>query len=235
MADPREQPAYSVSEAASYLGMPVATLRSWVLGRTYPTTEGAQLFQPLVDVADKKHRRLSFYNLVEAFTLNAMRRTNHRVSMPSIRKALNYVKRRLGEPRPLLTEKFLTDGVDLFLDKYGELVTVSKDEQLAMRAIMMDSLKHIVRDNKGMPQKLYLFSSHSAGSANGLVRTAVVIDPRIAFGNPVVDGTGVSTAILAQRYKAGDSIDELAEDFGLTRHAIEEAIRYEVIPLRKAA
>ena len=73
MADPREQPAYSVSEAASYLGMPVATLRSWVLGRTYPTTEGAQLFQPLVDVADKKHRRLSFYNLVEAFTLNAMR------------------------------------------------------------------------------------------------------------------------------------------------------------------
>ena len=231
MTDPREQPAYSVSEAASYLGMPVATLRSWVLGRTYQTTEGAQLFQPLFDVADKKHRRLSFYNLVEAFTLNAMRRTNHRVSIPSIRKALNYVKRRLGEPRPLLTEKFLTDGVDLFLDKYGELVAVSKDGQLAMRAIMMDTLKHILRDNKGMPQKLYLFAPPSAGST----KTAVVIDPRIAFGNPVVDGTGVSTAILAQRYKAGDSIDELAEDFGLTRHAIEEAIRHEIIPLRKAA
>ena len=231
MTDPREQPAYSVNEAASYLGMPEATLRSWVLGRTYQTTDGTQFFQPLVDVADKKHRRLSFYNLVEALTLNAIRRTTHRVSMPSIRKALNYVKRRLDEPRPLLTEKFLTDGVDLFLDKYGELVAVSKDGQLAMRAIMLDSLEHIRRDNKGMPQKLYLFASPSTETT----KVAVVIDPRIAFGNPVVDGTGVSTTILAQRYKAGDSIDELAKDFGLTRHAVEEAIRYEVIPLRKAA
>ena len=63
----------------------------------------------------------------------------------------------------------------------------------------------------------------------------VVIDPRIAFGNPIVDGTGISTAVLAQRYKAGDSIDELADDFGLSRDAVEQAIRYEVIPLRKAA
>lgn len=232
MTDPREQPAYSVNEAASYLGMPVATLRSWVLGRTYQTADGPQFFQPLVDIADKKHRRLSFYNLVEALTLNAMRRTTHRVSMPSIRKALNYVKRRLGEPRPLLAEKFLTDGVDLFLDKYGELVAVSRDGQLAMRTIILDSLEHIRRDNKGMPQKLYLFA---ASPATDTTKVAVVIDPRIAFGNPVVDGTGVSTAILAQRYKAGDSIDELATDFELTRHAVEEAIRYEVIPVRKAA
>ena len=231
MTDPREQSAYSVSEAASYLEMPTATLRSWVLGRTYQTTEGARFFRPLVDVTDKKHHHLSFYNLVEAFTLNAMRRTDHRVSMPNIRTALDYVKRRLNEPRPLLTEKFLTDGVDLFLDKYGALVAVSKGGQLAMRTILLDSLKHIRRDNKGMPQKLYLFAPSRAEKS----KTAVVIDPRIAFGNPVVDGTGVSTAILAQRYKAGDSIDELAEDFRLSRHAIEEAIRYEVIPLRKAA
>jgi uncharacterized protein (DUF433 family) len=231
MTDPREQPAYSISEAASYLDMPTATLRSWVLGRTYQTTEGTQFFQPLIDVADKKQRRLSFYNLVEAFTLNSMRRTDHRISMPGIRKALNYVKRRLSEPRPLLTQRFLTDGVDLFLEKYGELVSASQDGQLAMRAILLDSLKHVRRDSKGMPQKLYLFTPPPADPD----KIAVVIDPRIAFGNPIVDGTGVSTVILAQRYKAGDSIDELAEDFHLTRHAVEQAIRHEVIPLRKAA
>lgn len=231
MTDPREQPAYSICEAASYVEMPVATLRSWVLGRAYETGGGPQFFQPLIELADKKYRRLSFYNLIEAFTLNSMRRTDHRISMPNIRKALTYVKRRLGEQRPLLTERFLTDGVDLFLEKYGQLVTVSKAGQLAMRAILLDSLKHIRRDSKGMPQKLYLFSPPSADSS----KVSVVIDPRIAFGNPVVDGTGISTAILAQRYKAGDTFNELAEDFGLTRDAVEQAIRHEVIPVRKAA
>lgn len=31
MNDPREQAAYSIPEAASYLEMPAATLRSWIL------------------------------------------------------------------------------------------------------------------------------------------------------------------------------------------------------------
>lgn len=231
MNDPREQPAYSIAEAASYLDMPAATLRSWVLGRNYQTSSGSCFFHPLIDLADKRRRCLSFYNLIEALTLNSMRRTDHHISMPNIRKALGYVRRQIKERRPLLTERFLTDGVDLFLDKYGQLVAVSKDGQLAMRAVMMDSLKHVRRDNKGMPSKLYLFAAPAAKSAS----TSVVIDPRIAFGNPVLDGTGISTAILAQRYKAGDSIDELAGDFGLSRDAVEQAIRYEVIPLRKAA
>lgn len=230
MTDPREQPAYSIAEAASYLDMPAATLRSWVLGRSYQTSTGSRFFQPLIDLADKKKRCLSFYNLIEAFTLNSMRRTDHHISMPNIRKALDYVRRRLKEKRPLLTERFLTDGVDLFLDKYGQLVAVSKDGQLAMRAIMMDSLRHVRRDSQGMPNKLYLFTAPAAKPA-----AEIAIDPRIAFGNPVLDGTGISTAILAQRYKAGDSIDELAEDFGLSRDAVEQAIRYEVVPVRKAA
>ena len=34
--DLREMPAYGINEAAHYLGIPKATLRSWVLGRPYP-------------------------------------------------------------------------------------------------------------------------------------------------------------------------------------------------------
>ena len=142
--------------------MPAATLRSWVLGRSYDTSTGSRFFQPLIDLADKKRRCLSFCNLIEAFTLNAMRRTQHRISMPSVRKALDCVKRQTKEKSPLLTEKFLTDGVDLFLDKYGQLVAVSKDGQLAIRAVMMDSLAHVRRDSKGMPSKLYLFVAPAA-------------------------------------------------------------------------
>lgn len=34
--DPRRSPAYSVAEGAHYLRMPVGTLRSRVVGRSYP-------------------------------------------------------------------------------------------------------------------------------------------------------------------------------------------------------
>lgn len=36
---------------------------------------------------------------------------------------------------------------------------------------------------------------------------------------------GIPTAIIAERYKAGESIDQLADDYGRERLDIEEAIR----------
>jgi uncharacterized protein (DUF433 family) len=55
-----------------------------------------------------------------------------------------------------------------------------------------------------------------------------VIDPRIAFGRPVLVGTGIPTAVVAERYKAGESVDDLAGDYGRDRLEIEEALRCEL-------
>src|SRR2546422_10777935 len=56
----------------------------------------------------------------------------------------------------------------------------------------------------------------------------IVIDPFISFGKAVITGTGVSTDIVAERFKAGESADELASDYGCDREKIEEAIRCEL-------
>jgi uncharacterized protein (DUF433 family) len=55
-----------------------------------------------------------------------------------------------------------------------------------------------------------------------------MIDPRISFGRSVLAGTGVPTAMLAERCKAGESIDELAERCNCDRLQIEEGIRCEL-------
>jgi uncharacterized protein (DUF433 family) len=57
---------------------------------------------------------------------------------------------------------------------------------------------------------------------------AVVIDPYVSFGRPVLAGTGIATAVVAERYKAGESIADLAEDYGRQALEIEEAIRCEL-------
>jgi uncharacterized protein (DUF433 family) len=40
--------------------------------------------------------------------------------------------------------------------------------------------------------------------------------------------SGIATAVIAERYKAGESVDELADDYGRKRLEIEEAIRCEL-------
>jgi uncharacterized protein (DUF433 family) len=56
----------------------------------------------------------------------------------------------------------------------------------------------------------------------------VVVDPRISFGRPVIDGTSVRTETVAARYKAGESAADLADDYGVEVPQIDEAIRYEL-------
>jgi uncharacterized protein (DUF433 family) len=56
----------------------------------------------------------------------------------------------------------------------------------------------------------------------------VEIDPRVAFGRPVLIGRGVPTAVLADRFKAGDSLADLAEDYDTSTENIEAAIRSEL-------
>ena len=58
--DPRELPAYSIPEAAHYLRLPVATLRTWVRGRYYPTLHGRQRSEPVIHLADTERALLSF-------------------------------------------------------------------------------------------------------------------------------------------------------------------------------
>ena len=58
-------------------------------------------------------------------------------------------------------------------------------------------------------------------------RRPIAIDPKIAFGRPVVLRVGVSTGVIADRIDAGESPADLAEDYGLSVSEIEEAIVYE--------
>ena len=221
--DLREMPAYGINEAAHYLGIPNATLRSWVLGRPYPTGAGERFFRPIIELPDKEERLLSFQNLVEAHVLDAIRRV-HGVTFGRVRKAVEYLKTKLASKHPLAEQKFATDGVDLFVEVFGQLVNVSREGQLAIRDLIQAYLQRIERDPIGAPVRLYPFTRERKPDEPKII----VIDPSISFGRPVLVGTGIATTIIAQRYKAGESVEELAEDYGRSRSDIEEAIRSEL-------
>ncbi len=221
--DLREVPAYTITEAAGYLRLPKSTLRAWMVGQLYHVGEVQKFFRPVIKIADPKHRNLSFINLVEAFVLAGLRR-KHTVPLPSVRKAVDYLRKHFDTPRPLAEEQFETDGVDLFVRKCGELIGASQEGQKLMESMLRQRLKLVKRDPEGIPQKLILFPALRAKKQSA----AVVIDPRLSFGRPVLEGVGVRTAILAERFLAGEMVEELAHDYDAPSEAIENAIRCEL-------
>jgi uncharacterized protein (DUF433 family) len=48
---------------------------------------------------------------------------------------------------------------------------------------------------------------------------------RRGFGQPIIAGTGIRARIVAERYRAGESIVDLAKDYGVELEKIEDAIR----------
>jgi uncharacterized protein (DUF433 family) len=221
--DRRRLPAYAILEAAHYLDMPPATLRSWVRGRSYQTGAGMEFAKPIIELPVKELPLLSFVNLVEAYVLDAIRRI-HKVSLQRVRKALDFLKKHFGTPHPLATQRFQTDGLSLFIEKYGQLINVTEQGQLAMRKLVEAYLQRIEYDVSELPLRLYPFT----GNRQPEERRIIVIDPFVSFGRPILAGTGIATAVIGERYKAGESMNELAKDYGRRHFEIEEAIRCEL-------
>jgi len=220
---PEAQSAYSITEASRYLSIPTATLRSWVVGRKYPTDSSIKFFSPLILLPHDARAGLSFVNLVEAHVLDAIRR-HHQVPLSKIRDAIHYLQKHFSSKHPLAEQRFQTDGIDLFIDKFGKLINVTQSGQIALRELFKAHLHRVEHNANGAAVRLYPFTRKRDLSEPKVI----VIDPHISYGRPVLVGTGIPTAIVAERYKAGESIDELAEDYGRSRNEIEEAIRCEL-------
>jgi uncharacterized protein (DUF433 family) len=215
--DPRDEPVYLLAEAAHYLALPTSTVRLWTVGQPAPS---GRRTKPLLVPAQREPLSLSFWNLVELYVLASMRRA-HSVSMQRVRRALDYVKGELDSERPLIEQEFLTNGVDLFVERYASLINVSQAGQMGMRATLSGSLRRIERDTRGLATRMFPWR-HSTDEPQD-----VEIDPSRCFGKPVLAGTAVQTGVLADRFFAGDSIEALAKDYGVPADKVQAAIRWE--------
>jgi uncharacterized protein (DUF433 family) len=221
--DLRERPSYGIPEAAHYLHIPSSTIRWWVTGRSYHVETGPKKVKPIIEPPDDGVNILSFINLVEIHVLDAIRR-KHKIPFPKVHSAVLYLKKHFQSRHPLADSEFQTDGISLFVQQLDELINVSQAGQLAMRQLLESHLQRIDRDPKGIPLRLYPFI-RSSGPEEPRV---VVIDPYMAFGRPSLKGTRITTSTIAERFRAGESVIELAGDYDRSQTDIEEAIRCEL-------
>jgi uncharacterized protein (DUF433 family) len=223
--DLNEVPRYSIREAARYLRMPESTLEKWVAGRTYPSAEGEKFWPPLMSRPNPGDPRLSFSNLIEGHVLSALRR-QYRVKVPTIRTAMDYAERELGERRVLLSKNLRVTKGNIFLEFLNGLINVGRGGQKAMPEILDAYLERIEWNEAGVPLQVFPFTRTGHHNAPKVI----AINPQIAFGRPIVGSRAISTASIAERFRAGESIQDLAEDYDLEAAEVEEAIRFEALP-----
>ena len=217
-ADIYNIPTYSVSDAARYLRIPRGTLRSWL------KSDPAAGKQALIQRPDPNTPQLSFANLVEAHVLRIIRE-NHKIKLDRVRIALDYLGKELKNEHPLMQESFKTDGMDLFVEStIGQLVNASRSGQLAFRHTLRLLLKRVEWNENGIASRFFPFI-HSQGDDSKIL----YLDPRIAFGRPVIAGKGVPTAVIVDLYEAGDEINDLADDYDCTPEQINAAIEFEAL------
>ncbi len=208
----REFPRYSISEAAFYVRIPTTTLMAWARGQDYRTRLGVhRTFEPLIELADPKNKLLSFYNLVEAHMLRST--TERGVPLKNVRKALDYIRDTIPGRHPLLMHDFEVSGKEVFIQHLGDTVNATRYGQLAMRKILDRYLKRIERDAKGLPLRVFPINSKR-----------LVIDPQFSSGKPIVKDRGIVASVLWGRNRTGETIPEIAKDYGLTEIEVKEAI-----------
>jgi uncharacterized protein (DUF433 family) len=213
--DPRTVPRYAVGEAALYLRLPRATLKTWVHGRVDQNGRQAEAVIKL----PASSGLLSFQNLVEAHVLGAIRR-QHGVSLQRVRKALRFVQRKIQQPHPLITVEFQTDGVDLFVKELGRLINASGAGQTEIDEAIRKSLARIDRDEEGVASRLFPFVRGTDGEPK-----VILMDPKLSFGKPVIVETGIPVSVIVGRYRAGEDPNAIASDYSIPTDHVNDAIR----------
>jgi uncharacterized protein (DUF433 family) len=206
-------PRYDLPRAARYIRMPESTLRAWC--------QGMGSFRAVLDTPTRGY--LSFVNLTEAFVLHAMRR-HYKVKLQAVRPAIDYVQQAMGVEHPLAFQRFRTDKVHLFVESLtGEYVNASLHGQTILTDLQT-ALDRIQWQND-RPVALFPLVRRGIWSYDKPLK----ISPLVAFGKPVITGTGIPVLTVVRRFQAGESVQSLADDYDLKTEAIEEAIRAETI------
>lgn len=221
--DIREVPAYSYPQASRALNIPRTTLRAWVYGQRYRRKDDMGYFEPVIETPDPDDPRLSFTNLIEAHVLRSLR-TGHDVSMEAVREALKVAEREYGIERLLIHRQLRTSAGELFLDQYRRLITLSESQQMVMREMFARYLERIGYDEANLPKEFYPLTRGPLSDSPKII----ALSPYISFGRPVVLRRGISTEAIRSRFDAGESLEHIAEDYGLRQKEVEEAVMYEV-------
>ncbi len=211
----RTQAMYSFSETAQLAGVSVRTVRRWLFGDAET--------QPLF-VAGEADPMVSFLQLVEIM-VSAKFRKAYNTRLQVVRSAYENARKlwRVEYPFAHLKLEPLGGHIVTYIESSGtmegyNLEAIDEPGQLALPLPFLLAEQTV---------RQLVYESELAAKWYPVGRDIpIVVDPRISSGLPVVDGRGITVQIIHKRFKAGQRIGFIAQDFDLDEMVVEEIVRY---------
>lgn len=164
---------------------------------------------------------MPFIGFAEAFVLSSFRRAG--VPLQRIRPAVEALAKEIGIEHALASKSLYTDGAEVLFDyaskhderEVMELVVV-RTQQRQFSELVRDYLKRIHYGGDGWAESVRLPAYENAN---------VIVDPKVAFGLPLVIQGGARVEDLVDRFQAGDSVADISADFRVPADQVEDVIR----------
>ena len=208
-------PTYRVGDAARYARTAAQSVTYWHyggggLGATLPGSH-------------QRRRPLSYMELVEVAFVAFFRSIG--VSLQRIRNARIYAAQNLNAEYPFIEYRWQSEGFHLLMDFAQfkdtddfKVIIADRGGQLGWKDMMLEKFAEFDYDSIGDDH--WALRWHPAGR-----QSKVLIDPRISFGAPIVEG--LPTWVLKGRWNAKEDVDEMTEEFGISREAVVQGLQFE--------
>jgi len=208
---------YTVPMAAKLLGESGLKIRSWIDG--YSNSDAAPIIRRQLPPIGGR-TVLGFLDLIEARFVKHFDRLG--LSPQSIRRVAEKLRERHHTDHPFATNKrFRTDGKAIMME------IVETEEEKRVLNLMNDNFE------MGPVIEASLFDAILYADDLAVrwhpVRELprVVLDPKYAFGRPVIEGLWVPTDSLYGAFEADKNVRLVAEDFDIDQEAVNQAVAFE--------
>ena len=215
--------AYSIAQAARLAETSPATVRRWLFGYDAP----GHRMSPVFGARSRREESpvvVSFLELAEIIVVSRFRQggpSRRPLSLARMRRAHEFAREQFG-PYPFASLRLIEFGGHV-LHEFEEqepgprLAALDMHGQYALPQIVEQTLITFEYDGE------YVSRWYPRGKD-----VPIVVDPRYGGGQPTVLGRGVTVDIIRRRFKSGQSIEFIAEDYDLEASIVQEAIRFAV-------
>ncbi len=209
---------YTVKEASILTKVAPTNIRRWLHGYKGAHDQRVEpLWTPQLQGTD--FEGLGFHDLLEIRFVDEFRR--YGVSLQAIRMASQAAKELYDSPYPFTCRKFQTDGKAIFANVYDEtgedqLLALAK-KQYVINEVIKPSLYEGIQFEEDIAVKWYPNSK----------KKAVVLNPKISFGKPIVENCAVPTTTLYESYLVEKDKKFVARVFDVPVKSVTDAIEFE--------
>ena len=207
-------PLFTIDEGARHLGMPASTLRDWTR-----MVAGSAPLVHRVEPSTPRAASLPFIGVVEAHMLRGFKELG--LNARELRASVARLREITDDEYALATRRVASDGVNLLVDMAASAEIPqwerARDGQGAIGEVIERYLKFVTwRQSDRYPLRLTLQAYEGAD---------VIIDPRFAFGQPILEHEKVRVEDILDAFWAGESYLTISGEFGVSSSAVEAVIR----------